>query len=139
MSPPLRLLCQIGPTPAGTTFPFLFTLLSVSLRVRLLSRSQREVDDQQIRRLQSGYSVCEGPSLDTQTLMRPAIKVSWRSNSPAEESKTKASRAVVVPVSFSEFFEVHSLELHLSRSSDQITLGGTKSVFWTFLLAQRAH
>lgn len=106
-----RSLSLIGPNPTGRGCLLLnVNLPRVSLRIRLLSRSQKD-DDQQV---QSGYSIRQGLCDDPAVFLRPAIKVSWRFMRPEDATKKEFQKAVVVPVSFSEFAEVIPLSSRFS-------------------------
>jgi hypothetical protein len=83
-----------------------------TLRLRLLSRSQREGEDLQVSRLRSGYSVLQFhgascPAVDLLPPLRRAVKLSYRLCSPEEgEGKTKSPKPISIPVSFSDYCEV---------------------------------
>jgi hypothetical protein len=71
-----------------------------TLRLRLLSRSQREGHDQQVSRLRSGYSAAAAPAP-----LRRAVKLSYLL-CPHGEVRSKSSKPISIPVSFSDYCEV---------------------------------
>lgn len=82
-----------------------------TLRLKLLSRSQREGDDHQVSRLRSGYSIVQSPEASSPVggslPFRRAVKLSYRICFPGtEEKKTKGVRPISIPVSFSDYCEV---------------------------------